>query len=167
MTVDPTTNGPVSEVSLACFEVGGRCYALDVGLVREIVRIQPITPLPDAPVLIEGVAEMRSGMVPVLDLARVLGATTSGMAKVTRIVVLDCEGLQLGLAVQAATNVMSVDPAFMEEVPDLAAQAGYEIIRSVVRRPGEPPVMVLAVEAIIEAVYRSTPRASASLGENA
>ncbi len=158
--------GLADEVSLACFEVGERCYALDVGLVREIVRIQPITPLPNAPALIEGVAEMRSGMVPILDLARVLGASTGELATASRIVVLDYEGLQLGLAVHAATDVVSIDPATLEEVPGLAIQAGYEIIRSVIRRPDAPPVMVLAVDAILEAVYRSTPGASVSMGEN-
>ncbi len=167
MTAEPASGGLESEVSLACFEVGGCCYALDVGLVREIVRVQPITPLPNAPDLIEGVAEMRSGMVPILDLARVLGASESELGDASRIVVLNFEGLQLGLTVQAATDVVSVDRASLEEVPDLAAQAGYEVIRSVVRRSGEPPVMVLAVEAILEAVYCSAPRASASLGENA
>ena len=44
-----------STVNLACFEVKGQIYALEVAAVREIVRLQQITPLPNAPALIEGV----------------------------------------------------------------------------------------------------------------
>ncbi len=155
------------DISLACFEVARRCYALDVTLVREIVRSQPVTPLPNSPALIEGVAELRGGMVPLLDLGRVLGGAPCEISQNSRIVVLDYEGLQIGLCVDAATDVLSIDPASLEEVPDLATQAGYEVVRSVVRRPDAGPVMVLAVDAILEAVYRSTPQAPARMGENA
>jgi chemotaxis signal transduction protein len=33
-----------NHVTLGCFEVGGRVYALDVSQVREVVRWQPVTP---------------------------------------------------------------------------------------------------------------------------
>ncbi|MCH7599402.1 MAG: chemotaxis protein CheW, partial [Myxococcales bacterium] len=56
----------MSEISLACFEARGQCYAFDVGLVREIVRPQEVTPLPNAPELIDGVVELRGGLVPLL-----------------------------------------------------------------------------------------------------
>ncbi len=60
-------------VNLACFEVKGQLYALEVTAVREIVRMQPIAPLPNAPSLIEGVVDLRGAVVPILDLSRVLG----------------------------------------------------------------------------------------------
>ncbi len=153
----------VNEIGLACFEVGGRSYALDVILVREIVRTQEVTPLPNAPDLIEGVVELRGGLVPVLDLSRVLGGERSEVTSRSRIVVVDCDGLLLGLCVDAATDVLSIDPAVLEDVPDLATQAGYNVVRGVVRRSDAPPVMVLAVETILENVYRS---ALACSGEN-
>lgn len=153
----------VSEIGLACFEACGNSYALDVSLVREIVRPLPVTRLPNAPELIEGVVELRGGLVPVLDLSRVLGGEKSEIASESRIIVVDCEGLLLGLFVDAATDVLSLDPALLEDVPDLATHAGYKIVRGMVRRSDAPPVMVLAVEAILENVYRS---ALVNSGEN-
>lgn len=144
-----------TEVSLACFETRGRSYALDVTLVREIVRSHEITPLPSAPELIEGVVELRGGLVPVLDLGRVLGAGPSPVTNHSRIVVLDCDRMLIGLCVDSATDVLSVNLSMLEDVPDLATQAGYNLVRAVVRRDGEAPVMVLAVDAIMEIVYRS------------
>ena len=86
MTNEPRFHDPSSGVRLACFEAGGQSYALDVALVREIVRSQPVTPLPNAPALIEGVAELRGGLVPVLDLSRVLGGEPVEITSASRIV---------------------------------------------------------------------------------
>ncbi len=155
MQAEAHTTVSASEVCLACFEVCGRDYALDVTMVREIVRSREITPLPSAPALIEGVAELRGGIVPVLDLGRVLGNENSAVTNRSRIVVLECNGMVLGLLVDAATEVLSVDPAMLEDVPELATQTGYDVVCGVVRRPGVPPVMVLSVETILESVYRS------------
>ena len=144
-----------SEISLACFEVGGRSYALDVSVVREIVRTTEITPLPNAPRLIEGVVELRGGVVPVLDLSRILGHESAATTSDSRIVVLEHDGLRLGLCVESATDVLSLDPTLLEDVPELAAQAGYDTVRAVVRRADAAPVMVLSLENILENVYRS------------
>ena len=146
---------PAREVSLACFEAQGQRYALDVACVREIVRPQEVTPLPNAPELIDGVVSLRGGLVPVLDLGHMLGGDVSETTKSSRIVVLDFDGMLLGLGVDAATDILSVDPSLLEDVPDLAVQAGYELVRAVVRRAKSPPVMILSVETILENVYRS------------
>ena len=163
MRTEPETTQQVSEICLACFEAGGQSYALDVALVREIVRPQEITPLPNAPELIDGVVDLRGGLVPMLNLSRVLGGEASEITANSRIVVLDCDGLLLGLGVDAATQVLSLDPALLEDVPDLASQAGYNVVRAVVRQTDTAPIMVLSMEAILENVYRS---ALPTSGEN-
>ena len=163
MRTEPETTQQVSEICLACFEAGGQSYALDVALVREIVRPQEITPLPNAPELIDGVVDLRGGLVPMLNLSRVLGGEASEITANSRIVVLDCDGLLLGLGVDAATQVLSIDPALLEDVPDLAAQAGYNVVRAAVRQTDTAPIMVLSMEAILENVYRS---ALPTSGEN-
>lgn len=163
MSLETRYTTPARQVSLACFDVNGRSYAVDVALVREIVRTQEITPLPSAPELIDGVVELRGGLVPVLDLGRVLGGAASEVTNRSRIVVLECDEMLIGLIVEAATDVLSVNPSMLDDVPDLATQAGYQVVRAVVRRANQPPVMVLAVEAIMEKVYRS---ALESSGEN-
>ena len=142
-------------VNLACFEVKGQIYALEVAYVREIVRIQQVTPLPNAPSLIEGVIDLRGAVIPVVDLARALSRGEGEKTLNARIVVLEIDGLVLGLQVDAATDVLSLEAHRLEDVPDLAAHAGYDAVRHVVRREGEAPVMVLGLEALVERVYRS------------
>lgn len=144
-----------STINLACFEVKGQAYAIDISYVLEIVRFMPISPLPNAPALIEGVIDLRGAVIPVVDLVKVLNRGHADTGSNGRIVVLEVEGLVLGLQVDAATDVLSFDTQQLEDVPDLATHAGYDAVRNVVRRPNETPIMVLAVEALIENIYRS------------
>jgi purine-binding chemotaxis protein CheW len=144
-----------NRVILGCFEVKGNVYAIDVGHVREIVRWQPVSPLPKAPALIEGIVDLRAAVIPVVDLGRVLLGEPIEPGARTRILVSEVDGLALGLVVDAAVDVLAVDVGDLGDPPSLATQAGYDATRAVVRRNGEAPILVLSMEHVLESVYRS------------
>src|ERR1700752_2045147 len=131
----PSIAGAESRVTLAAFRVGNAVYALDVAHVREVVRWQSITPLPLAPRLIEGVIDLRGAVVPVFDPGPVLGPAAVAASSSARIAIVAEYGLVMGLAVDAALSVMSVDPTELEDKPAPATHAGYDAVRAVVRRP--------------------------------
>jgi len=140
---------------LACFEVNGNVLAIDVLQIREIVRLQQVTPLPQAPALIEGVIDLRQRVIPVVDLGRALGGAAIEQTARARIVVLEMDDLVLGLRVGAAIDVLSLESQTVEPPPQLAMQAGYEAVRAVVRRPGGSPVLVISLDHLLENIYRS------------
>jgi purine-binding chemotaxis protein CheW len=154
-----------NHVTLGCFEVHGGTYAIDVTQLREVVRWEPATPLPNAPTLIEGVIDLRGTMVPVVDLGRGLGLGPIAAGPRARICVTETEGLLMGLAVDAAVEVTPVEVERLEEPPALATHAGYDAARAVVRRPGSDPIVVLSLEHLLERVYRSALEAPARVGE--
>ncbi len=143
-----------ASIELACFSAGGVLYGIDILQVREIVRAQEVTPLPSAPQLIEGVIDLRGRVLPVVDLGRALGGTVATGSEV-RIAVVEIDELAFGLRVDAAVDVLSVPAERVEEAPALATNAGYDAVRAIVRRSGEAPVLVLALEHLLECVYRS------------
>lgn len=142
-------------VELACFGLGDNVYGLDVMQVREIVRLVPVTPLPRAPELIEGVVDLRGHITPVVDLGRALGGEPVTETDQARIAVVELDELVFGLCVESAVDVLSLPAETIEETPALAAQAGYEAVKAVVRRAGAPPVLVLSLENLVERIYRS------------
>jgi len=142
-------------VTLGCFEVGGRTIAIDVANVREVVRWQPVTPLPRSPELIDGVVDLRGSLIPVVDLGRVLNDRKVEPSTATRIVVAETDGLVVGLTVDSAIEVLQVGASRMEDPPAIATQAGYDAVRFVVRRPDAEPIVVLSLEYLLESVYRS------------
>jgi len=147
----PTEN----RVTLGCFEVGGRVIALDVAHLREVVRWQPVTPLPNSPSLIEGVIDLRGAVVPVVDLGRALGGEGVTVSQQARIAVTVIDSLVVGFSVDAAVEVLQVDVDSMEDPPSLATHAGYDAARAVVRRADAAPIVVLSVEHLLECIYRS------------
>jgi purine-binding chemotaxis protein CheW len=153
----PSDSQPIDDlrVELACFELDGTLYGVEVGQVREIVRPPPLVRLPHAPELIEGVVDLHGMVLPIVDLGRALGLALRTDPAHSRIAVLQVDDLMFGLRVAAAVDVLSLPAAQLEELPRLAAQAGYEAVRAVVRRNGARPLLVLSLEALLERVYRS------------
>jgi purine-binding chemotaxis protein CheW len=101
------------------------------------------------------VVDLRSSVIPVVDLGRALGGAPIERSPRARIVVLEVDGLVLGLRVAAAVDVLALDGLTVEPPPALAMQAGYEAVRAMVRRPGSPPVLVLSLDHLLENIYRS------------
>ena len=130
-------------------------YGIDVLQIREIVRCQEVTPLPRAPELIEGVIDLRGVVVPVIDLGHALWRERANEGPETRIAILEVDGMVLGLRVDAAVDVISVETRDVADPPALATQAGYDTVRAVVRRAAASPVLVLSLEHLLESVYRS------------
>jgi len=144
-----------NRVTLGCFRVGTSFYALDVAQLREVVRWQAPTPLPRAPRLIEGLIDLRGAVVPGVDLGRALDAVPVQIGASARCAIVELDGLVMGLVVDAAEGVLSVEVGSLEDPPALTTHAGYEVVRAIVRRPDAPPVLLLSLEHVLESVYRS------------
>lgn len=142
-------------VDLACVLLQGNVYAIEVPYLREIVHCQKVTPLPKAPALIEGVIDLRGAVVPVVDLGTVLSGERVKEDERARIAVVSVEGLVFGLRIEAATHVLSIEATRLEEPPALATQSGYDAVRAVLRRENDVPVLVLSMDHVLEAIYRS------------
>jgi len=144
-----------SALQMACLAAHGRLYGVDVSDVREIVRSQDLTPLPKAPKLIEGVIDLRGAMMPVVDLGRALEQEPLSESSHMRIVVLEVSEMTFGLRVEAAVDIVSVQPGDLCEPPALAMHTGYDAIRAVVRRAGAPPVLILSLDHLLESIFVS------------
>jgi purine-binding chemotaxis protein CheW len=142
-------------VNLACFLLHGNVYAIEVPYLREIVHCQTVTPLPKAPTLIEGLIDLRGAVVPVVDLGTVLGGEPVKDTGRARFAVVSVEGLVFGMRIEAATHVLSIEATQLEEPPALATQSGYDAVRAVLRRKDDVPVLVLSMDHVLEAIYRS------------
>jgi chemotaxis signal transduction protein len=61
--------------NLVCFSISGRSYALDVALVREVVTVGTVFPVPQAPAPVAGVFSLRGATVALVDTNTLLGIT--------------------------------------------------------------------------------------------
>ena len=134
---------------LVVFALGEERLALPMSAVREIVRPLPLAPVPRAPELLLGLANLRGRVLPVLDLRRLVGAEPREPDDATRVLVLEWRGSRLGLVVDAVRRVLEAAADALETARGAAAALATDVLAGVVR-DGAEVVQVLDLEALLD-----------------
>ena len=98
----------VPQVQLVTFKVGGEEFGLDVFAVHEILRYSEPTPVPRAPVFVEGVIDVRGTLVPVVDMRRRFELAEAPVNDETRVVLVEHGGVCN--AVAAFSRIYEIAP---------------------------------------------------------
>jgi purine-binding chemotaxis protein CheW len=117
---------------LVVFGVGSGEFALDILLTKEVVDMREITAVPETPDYVEGVMNLRGSLIPVLDFRKRLRAGKSAAGAGVRIIVANLEGKMVGLIVDKASEVIRVEAAMVEPVPDIINEVGADYISGVI-----------------------------------
>ncbi|HYF39776.1 MAG TPA: chemotaxis protein CheW, partial [Gemmatimonadales bacterium] len=86
------------DVQLVTFKVGRQEFAFDILQVERILRYSPPSPLPKAPLFLEGVMPYGDGAVPVIDLRKRF-ELEAPIREETRLMVLELEDQRIGVLV--------------------------------------------------------------------
>lgn len=111
-----TIDSARGEQQLVVFDLASESYGVDIGAVREIIRMQEITSIPRTPEYVEGVINLRGKVTPVVDLRKRFGLAVAERTNENRTVVVDIGGNDIGVIVDTVTEVMGV-PADAVEPP--------------------------------------------------
>jgi len=117
------------------FELGGHHYGIDIGQVMEMNRHADYTPVPDAPVHIAGLWNMRGQVVTLFDLARLLGHEPEGACKRTACIILKnslAEPDYIGLLIDRPGSVVEAGDAMHEPSLSHTGDASRECVRDIV-----------------------------------
>ena len=125
-----------SETQLVVFDLASEFYGVDIGDVREIIRMQSITRVPGAPPFVEGVINLRGSVVPVVDLRKRLDLTLTEQTQETRIVVVDIAGRDVGVIVDGVTEVLRIPLSSVEPPSSMIANVDSDYLRGIARLEG-------------------------------
>ena len=104
--------------SLVCFSLSGRSYALDVALVREVVTLGTVFPVPQAPAPIAGVFSLRGATVALVDTTTLLGIQPADQ-RVTALVIVRNHQTVCALTIDRVAGVTRyVDAHFIHADPE-------------------------------------------------
>jgi purine-binding chemotaxis protein CheW len=101
-------------------------YGIGVLKVREIIRMQKITPVPQMPAFVKGVINLRGRVIPVVDM-RVKFGLKAEFAERTCIVVVQVklpseQVVQMGLIVDSVEEVVTLQASEIEPTPEFGAK---------------------------------------------
>lgn len=92
------------------FQVLGEQYALPIEMVKEVVKIPKLAPLPQTPSYILGAGNIRGNILTIIDLKRKFNSTHAESNHESGfIVVVNSEEYRVGLLVESIPNTIAVD----------------------------------------------------------
>jgi purine-binding chemotaxis protein CheW len=128
-----TAAGREAAAQYLTFTLGEEVFAMDIRTVREIIQVGPMTTVPLMPGFVRGVINLRGAVVPVIDLHARFGRPAARIGKKTCIVIFDAvrdgERVELGLLVDAVSEVIEIAPEAIEPPPNFGTAVRRDFIR--------------------------------------
>lgn len=114
------------EEQLVVFRLQKEAYGLPIAKVKEIIRPVVITKIPNMPEHVEGVINLRGGIIPVIDLKKFFGFYEQEQQEEDRIIIVEMAGQDVGIVVDAVEEVLHINQESIDPPPQqMGRLAGY------------------------------------------
>lgn len=143
------------DCQLVGFRIGEETYGVQIGSVREIVRVPEITMVPNAPEMIEGVINLRGKIIPVMDLRKRFGSAVTPSDKKNRILVVELENRLLGLIVSSASEVLKIPPSEIEPPGAVFAEGESSYVTGVGKLKGRLVILLDIARLLRQPEYKT------------
>lgn len=145
-----TASAHKEESQLVTFYLGDEEFGFDIMSVQEIIRQPKLSRIPMVPAHIEGIANLRGLVLPIIDTRTRFGMPRAEDTDRTRVLVVDVDGNKTGLRVDRVSQVTRVQQREMEPPPAVVrAGMNSDYLESVVKLDeGKRIVMALNPRAI-------------------
>ena len=147
-TFDDKDRRPQEElVRWITFHIGDENYGVEVGHVREILRIGNIFPVPGSQHFVLGITNIRGSVVTVVDGRKRFSLPAIDYDESTRLIVLEVGDETIGMVVDSVTDVVDLPKSAIDINPKLNVREGSEYIKGVVTTD-EGLIIILSVNSL-------------------
>lgn len=130
--------------------LAGQRYAIRISEIQEIIRMQRITPMPEAPYYIQGITSLRGSILPVVCLRKLFGLPAKTEDKRTRIIVVQRAGTAaIGLIVDHVSSVLTFEHIQKTEGSLSEGQSGLVAVG----KHAEGLFGIISMEKVIAGLY--------------
>ena len=123
---------------LVTFQLGEELYGINIMDVKEIVRVQAIRGIPNAPVYVEGIFNLRSEIIPIINLHKRFHLKRAVKSEedelLSGFVIIDIDGMKLGVIIDRISRVVTIEKEDIQPPPQMVSGIGAEYIQGVVRQ---------------------------------
>lgn len=127
-----------SQFQLVTFHLGEELYGVNIMDVKEIVRLQNVRVIPNAPFYVEGIINLRGEIIPIIDLHKrfklqTLARSTDDIDIEGGFIILNIDGNKIGIIIDKVERVVTVKSEEVKDPPQMLSGIGTEYIEGVVR----------------------------------
>ena len=127
-TVDSLLAGGIDAIA---FSLGRERYAVEARYVFAVFRLESLTPLPGARAPVAGVTPWRGDVLTVLDIRSLIGASSTSLDDLARVIVLGADRPEFGLLADRLDDPLRLEPGSVHPLSADRASRGSEILRGV------------------------------------
>ena len=126
-------NGVTGERQVVVFDLNEEAHGVDISQIREIIRMEEITRVPRAPEFVEGVINLSGKVNPVVDLRARFSMPSTERTDEHGIVVVDVDGQDIGMVVDAVTEVSRTPSDSIEPPSSVITTDDSEYLTGIVK----------------------------------
>lgn len=124
------------------FTVCGEEYGICLTKIKEIVGILPVTPVPNTPDFIKGVANLRGRLLPIADLRLIFGIGSTDAAERTCVIVSEIQKNLIGIIVDSVTEILGIRGKDIEPPPEFDQDIDMRFISGIARVAGSVKILI-------------------------
>ena len=128
------------------FQLANEEFGIRVLKVREIMGLQEITAVPQTPVHVKGVINLRGKVIPVIDLRLKFGVPAGEYSQRTCIIVAQLQAdsgpTLMGVIVDGVSEVLNLTPAEIEDAPDFGGEAAGQYLLGMAKVKGKVKILL-------------------------
>jgi len=106
------------------FSLANETYGIPTGYVKEVQPLGDVSPVPCTPDFVVGVINIRGSIYSVVDIRQFLGVPKQEVTDLTKVILVDAAGLEVGVLADDVSGSMSI--AMAEIKPSLATTASIK-----------------------------------------
>jgi purine-binding chemotaxis protein CheW len=137
------------------FHVADEMFAVPLAEVQEIIRMPEVVHVPMSPAALEGLANLRGTVLPVIRLRQIFGMEAIEHDDSTRVVILD-QGRPVGLVVDRVANVVTVEKDRIEAADAIQGTVDTDLMTGMIKASdGKSMVMILDAAKVVAREFKS------------
>ena len=137
-----------NSINLVTFKLGNNEYAIDIMQAKEIIKMEKITLIPNAPDYVEGVINLRGNIIPIVDLKKRFNLEENDGGKNTGIIIVKIDDVDMGIIIDAISKVVSIATSNIQPPPPMLSGIGQKYIKGVAKLE-DKLLVVLDLEKLI------------------
>lgn len=127
-----------TRLQMVTFQLGKERYGINIMDVKEIYGIEDVRPIPNAPIYVEGIFNLRGNIIPVINLHKRFHIQRAQLTEEEKLlsgfIILNLDGTHIGIIIDKVLRVMTIEPDTIQPPPQMISGIGTEYITGVVQQ---------------------------------